>query len=75
MLTNGPVGDLINDAHDSQVTKVARRIHDITQPSPTFPLIARAVSLAGCGAVGKACQLAFSYGTKSNPVIAATFLA
>ncbi len=75
MLTNARVSDLINDAHDSQVTKVARRIHDIIQPAPSFPLTSRAVSLAGCGTVGKACQLAFSYGTESDPLNAATFLA
>jgi len=30
--------------------------------------------LAGCGVVGKACKLAFSYGTKSDPIVAATFM-
>jgi hypothetical protein len=54
---------------------VARRIHDITQPSTTFVLTARAATLAGCGVVGKACKLAFSYGTESDPIVAATFLA
>ena len=75
MLMDGRVSDLINDAHDSQVTRVARRIHDITQPSTTFPLTARATFLEGCGAVGKVCKLAFSYGTESDPIVAATFLA
>ena len=75
MLTSGRVSDLINDAHESQVNRVARKIHNITQPAPTFPLTPGAASLAGCGAVRKACQLAFSYGNESNPVIAATFLA
>jgi len=46
MLTSGRVNDLINEAHDSQVTRVARRIQDITQPSPTFPLTTQATSLA-----------------------------
>jgi hypothetical protein len=75
MLTSGKIVELINDAHDSQVTRVARRIHDITQPQCTFPLTTRAASLAGCGAVGKACQLAFSYGYESDPAVATTFLA
>jgi hypothetical protein len=38
MLMEGRVNELINDAHDSKVTIVARRIHDRTQPSPKFPL-------------------------------------
>jgi hypothetical protein len=75
MLNDGRVADLIKEAHDSQVTRVARRIHDSTQPSTSFPMTTRAASLAGCGAVGKACQLAFSFGTERDPVVAATFLA
>jgi hypothetical protein len=55
MLTSGRVGDLIKDAHDSQVTRVARRILDITQPASTFPLTTRAASPARCDALGKAC--------------------
>ncbi len=73
MLTSGRVSDIINDAHDSQVNSVARRIHDIPQPAPSFPLTDRAASLAGCGARGKACKLAFSYGTESDPIIGAIF--
>jgi len=74
MLMEGRVRELLQDAHDSQVTRVASRIHAVTQPSPKFPLTARAAALAGCGAVGKACKLAFSYGTESDPVVAANFL-
>jgi hypothetical protein len=75
LLSNGQIKDLLVESHDSQVTRVARRIHDTTQPSPTFPLTARAASLACCGAVGKACQLAFYYGTETDPAVASTFLA
>ena len=75
MFNDGRVADLIKEAHDSQVTRVTRRIHDSTQPSTSFPKTARAASLAGGGAVGKACQLAFSYGTERDPAVAATFLA
>ena len=59
----GKVAELIEAAHDSQVKRVARRIHDITKPSVSFTQAARAATLAGCGAVGKACKIAFSYGT------------
>jgi hypothetical protein len=62
-------------AHDSQAARVTCRVHAITKPANVFPLAARAASLAGCGAVGKACKLAFSYGTESDPGVAATFLA
>ena len=75
MFMEGQVGDLLKEAHDSQVTRVACRVHALTQPSKTFPLAARAAALAGCGAAGKACKLAFSYGTESDPAVAATFLA
>ncbi len=54
---------------------MACRVHTLTAPTSTFPLAARNASLAGCGAVGKACKIYFSYGTKSDPVVAATFLA
>ena len=30
--------------------------------------------MVGCGAVGKACKIAFSYGTESDPVVAAILL-
>jgi hypothetical protein len=41
----------------------------------TFSKTARAAILAGAGAVGRACKLAFSYGQETNPGIAAKFLA
>ena len=75
MFCDGQIAELINEAHDSQVTRVACRVHALTVPTSSFPLAARAASLAGCGAVGKACKLAFSYGTESDPIVAATFLA
>ena len=37
-------------------------------------MTARADALSGCGVVGKAYKLAFSYGTESDPTIAATFM-
>ena len=75
MFTSGKVSELIYEAHDSHVTRVACRVHALTVPATSFPLAARAASLAGCGATGKACKLAFSFGTESDPVVAATFLA
>ncbi len=72
MMLNGRMGDLINDAHDSQVTRVAHGVHNLTQPSTTFSLAARVAALAGCGAVRKASKTAFSYGTEYDPVVATT---
>jgi hypothetical protein len=46
MFVEGRVSELIQDAHDSQVKRVARRIHAVTKPSAKFPLTARAVALA-----------------------------
>ncbi len=75
MFNSGEVVELIYEALDSQVTRVAYRVHALTVPASSFPLAARAASLACCGATGKACKLVFSYGTESDPVVAATFLA
>ncbi len=74
MFNNGQIAELLGEAHDSQVARVACRVHALTVPSSYFPLAARATSLAGCGTVGKACKLAFSHGTESDPVVAAAFL-
>jgi hypothetical protein len=73
MLVEGKVAELIEAAHDSQVKRVARRIHDITKPTVSFTQAARAATLAGCGVVGKACKITFSYGIESDPTVAATF--
>ncbi len=74
MFLDGQVAELIHEAHKSQVTRVTCRVHALTQPSQSFPLTTRAAALAGCGAVGKACKPTFSYGTESDPVVAASFL-
>ncbi len=71
----GKISELLGDAHKSKVKRVARRIHDITKPTVSFTQAARATILAGCGAVGMACKIAFSYGTELNPAVAANFLA
>ncbi len=75
MFRSGEIAEIIYEAHDSHVTRVAYRVHALSVPASTFPLDARAASLAGCGATGKAIKLAFSFGTESDPVVAATFLA
>ncbi len=75
MFLDGQVAELCHEAHESQVTRVACRVHALTHPSQSFPLSARASSLAGYGAVGKACKLAFSNGSESNLEVAAKFLA
>ncbi len=75
MSSNGEIAELIHEAHDSQVTRVAYRVHALTMPSSSFSLVARAASLAGCGATRKTCRLAISYWTDSDLVVAANFLA
>jgi hypothetical protein len=75
MQMEGQVDAILREAHDSHVTSVACRVNALTQPSQSFPLTARADAFAGCGAVGKACKLAFSYGTETDPDVAGTFLA
>jgi hypothetical protein len=75
MLLVGKVAELINEAHESQVKRVACRVHALTKPARSFSMTAKAATLAGCGAIGKACELAFFYGTESDPKVASTFLA
>jgi hypothetical protein len=75
MINNMQIAELLHEAHDSHVMRAACRVHALTNPANTFPLAARAASLASCGATRKACKLAFSYGTEPDPVVAATFLA
>jgi hypothetical protein len=65
MLMDGRVAELIEEANDSRVKRVARMIHDVTKPTITFTQATRVATLASCGAVGKACKIAFSYGTES----------
>jgi hypothetical protein len=74
LFMDGQIEDILIEAHDSQVTRVACHIHALTQPPQTFPRTAKAAALAWSGVVGKACRLAFSYGTESDPIVATTFL-
>jgi hypothetical protein len=74
MSIDGQTRDLLREAHDSHVARVACRVHALTKPPQTFPQTARSVALAWCGAVGKACKTGFSYGTESDPIVATTFL-
>ena len=52
---------------------MACRVHTLTKPTESFPMIARAASLVGCGAIGKACKLAYSFGTEADLEVATTF--
>jgi hypothetical protein len=69
MFNNGQIAELLHEAHNSHVTRVACRVHALNKPANTFSLATRVASLTCCGAVGKACKLAFSYGTESDPVV------
>ena len=55
----------------AKLTKIAF----VSASTTTFSKTARAAILAGAGAVGRACKLAFSYGLEKNPGIATKFLA
>ena len=46
MLLEGQVVELIREARDSHVTRVACRVHALAQPPQTFPQTARGVALA-----------------------------
>ena len=74
MMMEGNVPEFIETVYVFQVKRVARKIHDITKSTVSVTQAARAATLAGCGVVGKACKIAFSYGTESDPAVVATFL-
>jgi hypothetical protein len=69
---NGEISELLHKAHESQIARVACRVHALTQPSHAFLQTTRAAALAKCEAVGRAYRLAFSYGQESDRVVAAT---
>jgi len=76
-LREGEITVLLTEAHEAQTERVAKltKAASTSASTTTFPKTARADILAGAGAVGRGCKLAFSYGLKTNPGIAAKFLA
>ena len=77
LLKEGKIATLINEAHEAQVGQVVKQTKATSIPfsTTTFSKTTRAAILAGAGAVGRACKLAFSYGLETEPEIAAEFLA
>ena len=75
LLREGGIGALLNEAHEAHMGRVAKptKAHS-KSTSSTSSKMARAAILAGAGAMGRACKVAFSYGLESDPVIAAKFL-
>jgi hypothetical protein len=73
----GKISVMLTKAHEAQAGRVAKLTKATSTSASTtaFSKTARAVILAGAGAVGRACKLAFSYGLESDPGIAAKFLA
>ncbi len=68
LLREGKVSVLLTEAHDAQVGRVAKKSKASTSASTTtFSKTAKAAILAGAGAVGRACKIAFSYGLESDP--------
>jgi hypothetical protein len=75
LLREGDVGTFLKEAHDAQSTRVANTLAEASAPKPSFSKTTRDAILSRAGAVGRACKLAFSYGMKSDQVVAAEFLA
>ncbi len=65
---------LLDENHYSQHTRIAKRMHELAESSHSVPLTASATSLAGGGAVVKACKLTCEYGTEIDIVIAAKLI-
>jgi len=76
-LREGKLFVLLTEAHEAHTERVAKSLKasSTSASSSTFSKTARAAILAGAGAVGMACKLAFSYGLESDPAVAAKFLA
>ena len=76
LFREGKIAMLLNEAHEAQAGRVARQIkaHSRSSSSSTFSKTTRAAILAGVGAMGRACELAFSYGLESDPSVAAKFM-
>jgi hypothetical protein len=68
---------LLTKAHEAQTERVAKAIKaaSTSASTSTFSQTARAAILAGAGAVGRACKLAFSYGLQTDLEVASKFLA
>ena len=77
LLKEGKIATLLSEAHEAQVGRVAKqmKVASIPTSTTTFSKTTRDAILAGAGAMGRACKLAFSYGLETDPEIAATFLA
>ena len=75
-MKEGEIGTLLNEAHESQFGRVVKQTatHSKSTSNTSFSKTARAAILAGTGAMGRACKLAFSYGLESDPAIATKFL-
>ncbi len=75
-MREGKLSVLLTEAHDAQTGRVAKALKAsaTSASSSTFSKTTRAAILAGAGAVGRACKLAFSYGLESDPAVAAKFL-
>jgi hypothetical protein len=77
LLREGKLSVLLAEAHEAQTERVAKSLKasSTSASTSTFSKTAKAAILAGAGAVGRACKLAFSYGLESDPAVAAKFLA
>ena len=75
-MREGEIETLLSEAHEAQAGRVAKQTeaHSKSTSNSSFSKTARAAILAGAGAMGRACKLAFSYGLESDPAIAAKFL-
>jgi hypothetical protein len=76
LLREGKIVVLLSEAHEAHTRRVAKlmKAASVSVSTTTFFETARAAILAGAGAVGRACKLAFSYGLEPDPGIAAKFL-
>ena len=76
LLREGEIATLLNEAHEARAGRVARqtKAHSRSSSSSTFSKTARVAILAGAGAMGRACKLAFSYGLESDPAVAVKFM-
>jgi len=73
-LSVGDVAGLTYDAHEAHTERFRGRIVTASTKPHSFSKTARAAALAGARELGRACKVAFTYGIKADPEVAASFL-
>ena len=70
ILAIGNVAGLLHESDEAQTARALKFIESDSSQPLSFSKTARAAALAGAGEVGRACEIAFTYGIESFPAVA-----